>query len=47
MKECSDCEPISLLAFLEKENRELRRAVLDLELEMHLLKTGQGRSTKE
>jgi len=43
VRERSDSQPISLLAFLEKENRELRRAVFDLALDMHLLRTAQGR----
>jgi hypothetical protein len=43
MRQRSDSQPISLLAFLEKENRELRRAVLDLALDTHLLRTAQGR----
>jgi hypothetical protein len=42
VRECSDCQPISLLAFLEKENRALRKAVIDLALHTHRLKTGQG-----
>ena len=28
-----DCQPVSLLAFVEEENRELRRAVIDLALD--------------
>ena len=47
MREWSDRQSISLLAFLERENRELRRTVIDLALEMHLLKTAQGRCTEE
>jgi hypothetical protein len=46
VRECSDCEPISLLAFLEKENRELRSAVIDLALDTHLLKAAQGRNKR-
>lgn len=37
-KEGSDCQMISLLAFLEEENRELKRAVIDLALDTLLLK---------
>ena len=47
IKESSGCKPISLLVDLEEENRDLRKSVADLALENHLLKTGQGRSTKE
>jgi hypothetical protein len=43
IKESSGCKPISLLAVLEEENKELRKAVVDLALQTHLLKTGQGR----
>ncbi len=34
----SDCQVISLLDFLEEENRSLREAVVDLSLENLLLK---------
>jgi hypothetical protein len=32
------CQPVSLLAFIEGENRELRRAVIDLALDTLLLR---------
>ena len=32
------CRPVSLLAFVEEENRELRRAVIDLALDTLLLR---------
>jgi hypothetical protein len=35
----SDCETISLLGFLEEENRKLRRAVIELALETLLLRS--------
>ncbi len=35
----SDCQMISLLTFLEEENRDLRRAVVDLALETLMLKS--------
>jgi hypothetical protein len=47
IKQSAGCKPISLLVDLEEENRDLRKSVADLALENHLLKTGQGRSTKE
>lgn len=37
--EGSDCQMISLLAFLEDENRNLRKAIIDLSLETLLLKS--------
>lgn len=43
VRECSDCQPISMLAFLEEQNRELRRTVIDLALDTYLLKTAQRR----
>ena len=42
----SNRQPISLLAFLEKENRELRKAVIDLVLDTHLLKTAHRRDKR-
>jgi hypothetical protein len=47
VKECLGGEPISVLAFLEKENKELRRTVIDLALDLHLLKTSQGRCMRK
>jgi hypothetical protein len=37
--EAQACQLISLLGFLEAENRDLRRAVVDLALETFLLKS--------
>ena len=40
----SACQPVSLLAFVEEENRELRRAVIDLALDTLLLREAMRRS---
>jgi hypothetical protein len=40
------CQAISLLTFLEDENRELRKAVLDLALDALLLKTSRRHSNR-
>lgn len=45
-EEGSGCQAISLLTFLEDENRELRKAVIDLALDTILLKTARRRSNR-